>query len=358
MKRLTAIGLLLLGGAAGRIVAETFTIAPAAVAAGATVDVELHLACEADKWGGFQFDMRLPEGVTIVEDEEGFYCVEAERLTYTYRGRQECFGIDVGRLDDGSYRFLVDNNRGKTISGTEGALMTIRLVCAPTVATGDYAIALSNQKLANTDGSQSDKPADNTAAGTLAVSMDVRIGATGYASFSWPLALDFTDTGAEAYIATSLANGNLHLERVTKVPPATGLVLKGDPGTYHPTTSDVAGVTDDVAANMLLATAEAPAASTADNSIFALADNEGRVGFYHVREGLAVPRYKAYLDLTGDAAVRSYIGFDGIATGLYPALFSRGNTAARWFHIDGTTLDKPRQGVNINQGQKILIKQQ
>jgi len=262
----------------------------------------------------------------------------------------------VGHLEDGTYRFLVDNSRGKTIPGTEGVLMTIRLACAPTVATGDYAIAFSRQKLANTDGSQTATPADNASAGTLTVRMDAQIGDTGYATFSWPLALDFTDIDVEAYIATNLDKGYLHLERVTKVPPATGLVLKGTPGTYHPTTSAQAGITDDVAANMLLATAEATVASTADNRLFALANEGGRVGFYHVREGLNIPLFKAYLDLRGDAAVHSYIGFDGITTGLTRT--PDGAAAAKWYHINGSALDKPLQGVNINHGQKIIIKQQ
>ena len=354
MKKISLLCLLLLTGAAS-IHAEEFTFNNAMVAAGGMVDLELNLSCTADKWGGFQFDLRLPDGITIFEDEEGFYCIETDRLTYTYRGKFENFGIDVAQLEDGSYRFLVDNNRGKTIPSTSGTVMTIRLVCAPKVPTKSYSLKILNQKLANVDGSESVKPVDNYTAGTLIVRMDTEIGNAGYATFSWPLALDFTDTGVEAYIGTAYNSGRLQLSPVTKVPANTGLILKGAPGIYHPTTYAVAGVTDDVSSNQLSSTAEATVTATAGSALYALANNNGVVGFYQLLEGVTIPMFKAYLNLQGlSNQAPAFIGFDDPTTDVSGMTYR--NRDEKWYRTDGTVYTQPRSGININQGQKILIK--
>lgn len=351
MKKVSLLCLLLLTGAAS-LRAEDFAIGDATVAAGQTVDVELSLNCESDKWGGFQFDLRLPEGVTIFEDEEGFYCVQEDRLTYTYRNKPEYFGIDVAQLEDGSYRFLVDNNRGKTIPGASGTLMTIRLVCAPTVATKSYSLNIFNQKLSNVDGSESVKPADNATAGTLIVRMDTKIGSIGYATYSWPLALDFTDTDVEAYIATKYADGWLYLKRVMTAPASTGLILRGPEGVYHPTTLDISA--EDVSGNVLIATDDGAIQVPSGAGWYALADNSGVVGFYPVREGVTIPQYKSYFILPNGTQTKQFIGFDGLATGISHSA-SEAN-GGQWFYIDGMVGNSARKGVNIHQGHKILIK--
>lgn len=361
MKYLTLTGLLLLAGATS-LHAEDFNFTPASLAAGSTVEVELNLNCEADKWGGFQFDLHLPEGVSILEDEEGFYCTQSDRLSWTSRGKTYYFGIDVGLLDDGSYRFLIDNSGGKTISGTSGALMRMTLVCDPTVATGEYYIGITGQKLSNVDGSEGNVPSDNSRAGTLTVRMDTEVGASGYATFSWPLELDFTDMEVEAYIAANYSDGWLQFQRVQKVPAGTGLLLHGEPGMYHPTTSKVEGVTDDVTSNLFIGTSDESFITPEGSNYYALAQKENSIGFYHIKAGVCVPRFKAYFELPQTSDVRSFIGISDISTGLYQVDAKK---VPNWFDLGGrklgsdptdSTNEKPVSGIYVTKGHKTLIK--
>lgn len=354
MNRTSVIGLLLLSGAAS-LQAEDFTFTPVTIAAGGVADVELNLNCEADKWGGFQLDVILPEGFSVYEDEDGLYAEQEDRLSFTYRSKTEYFGIDMAQVGEGTYRILVDNNRGKTIGGTEGGLLLLRLVCDPTVATGEYAIGLSRQKLANIDGTESAKPSDNARAGTVTVEMNTVIGSTGYATYSWPLQLDFTDTGVEAYVATEYDNGWMHLEAVKVVPPFTGLILKGEPGTYHPVTSSDGQTQDDVAGNILTETASGPVKAASGDELYALAQHDGKVGLYHVGEGVTVPACKACFRLPQNAGAPAYIQFDGITTAIRRT--GDGRDGGSWIRVDGTVTEEPRTGgVYVNQGRKILVK--
>ena len=63
---------------------------------------------------------------------------------------------------------------------------------------------------------------------------NAQIGSYGYASFSSTSALDFTSADVEAYIATACDGTNVTMTKVEGTVAAnTGLVLKGDAGTYY-----------------------------------------------------------------------------------------------------------------------------
>ena len=92
----------------------------------------------------FQTDLYLPEGFTLVTDEDGEPIVTpSSRLTSDHI-------IMAEYLNDGGVRVLCYNASEQIISGNEGDLFYI-MVNAPDDAAGDYAIYLRNSRLTNMD---------------------------------------------------------------------------------------------------------------------------------------------------------------------------------------------------------------
>lgn len=80
----------------------------------------------------FEFWMQLPEGVTIVKDEEGDYAVTKNS---TRLGKHDL----VVALDaDGRYHFLCYANPQRNIKNNEGELLNIELLCSNNVEDGSY----------------------------------------------------------------------------------------------------------------------------------------------------------------------------------------------------------------------------
>ena len=85
----------------------------------------------------FEFYMRLPDGISIVKDEDGDYVV----MSSTRLNKHE---LSVAQDDDGRYHFLCHSNKNKTISGNDGELLSIELTCAEGVAEGTYQAMLED----------------------------------------------------------------------------------------------------------------------------------------------------------------------------------------------------------------------
>jgi hypothetical protein len=110
-----------------------------------------------------------------------------------------------------------------------------------------------------------------------------------------------------------------------------------------------------VSSNQLSSTAEATVTTTAGSALYALANNNGVVGFYQLLEGVTIPMFKAYLNLQGlSNQAPAFIGFDDPTTDVSGMTYR--NRDEKWYRTDGTVYTQPRSGININQGQKILIK--
>jgi len=84
---------------------------------------------------GLQFDLHLPEGVTVVmEDEETLEASLAKRASgFTWMGSQ---------LKDSTYRFLIFPSSKDIIADTDGTILNITLNIADTVKAGVYNIYL------------------------------------------------------------------------------------------------------------------------------------------------------------------------------------------------------------------------
>ena len=97
---------------------------------------------------GYQFDLVLPEGVTVAQDDESFYLISlsTERTT-----AKKTDYFNSAKQTDGSIRVLAASTQNITFSGNTGEVATIKINVASTVADGDYPVILKNIVTSDTD---------------------------------------------------------------------------------------------------------------------------------------------------------------------------------------------------------------
>ena len=90
---------------------------------------------------GFEFDMYLPEGITVVQDEDGFpeVTLSTERTT-----ARKTNSFDAIFNADGSLRVLAASTNGSAISGNDGEVVQVKVAIADDMAEGDYTVCFKN----------------------------------------------------------------------------------------------------------------------------------------------------------------------------------------------------------------------
>ena len=323
-KRILATALIALTTAVGAM-GEGIRINPFTLAANEEKEIEILFDNSTD-YGGVQFDMYLPDGVSIVEDEDGLYYYNTERLQYKSGRKTVDFTMQVALMDGSFYRFLIYNTEMQNIAGESGdPILVVKLKASDKVRSSTQQIRVQGQVLSTVDAEETQIRA------------------------SWPVALDFTGLDVEAYIATERLSGGLHLEQVEKVPAGTGIILKGEQGTYTLQTSYEEG--DDVSANLLQGTAEA-SMTVQTNDVFVLANKEDGLGFYRAANGLEIYQYKAYLQST--SAARVLLFDDAQPTGIASVPVSADQEAV--YTLEGLRVQSPRTGLYIKGGKVMVLK--
>ena len=178
-----------------------------------------------------------------------------------------------------------------------------------------------------------------------------------WASYSSTKALDFSNSGLTAYIATTSNGSSVHYEPVTYVPANTGVILYGTKGTHVAVTIPSA---DAVGTNLLVSTANEEHTVTAGEvgKVYAFGMKGGKVGFVQAEEDYTVAQGKSYLDLsTVGAKGIDFIGLpgsetDGIDT-IHNAQFIMHNDA---YNLAGQKVNKDYKGIVIVNGKKYLNK--
>ena len=178
-----------------------------------------------------------------------------------------------------------------------------------------------------------------------------------WASYSSTKALDFSNSGLTAYIATTSNGSSVHYEPVTYVPANTGIILNGTQGTHVAVTIPSA---EAVGTNLLVSTANAAHEVTAGEvgKVYAFGMMGGKVGFVQAEAGYIVTQGKSYLDLsTVGAKGIDFIGLpgsetDGIDT-IHNAQFIMHNDA---YNLAGQRVSKDYKGIVIVNGKKYLNK--
>ena len=95
---------------------------------------------------GFQCDVYLPDGVTPVQDEDGFYLMDIslERTT-----KMKTDFSTSALQSDGSLRFMCNSTRSYTFSGNEGEVATLTVSIDPNIEEGAYPLILKNIRISD-----------------------------------------------------------------------------------------------------------------------------------------------------------------------------------------------------------------
>lgn len=326
--------------------ADKLSIAPFTMSVGETKQIAIQMTMTEKEYRAVQFDLYLPEGVTIAKKKNGKedWSLNSDRI--------EGHSISGNLKEGGYYTIAIVSLSEDTFYEEEGDLMYIKVVASDQLSTGETQGYLKNVNLA-VSSAESTLPADEPF--TCTGSLSTTVTTLGYASFSWPKALDFTNSGLTAFIATTCNGSSLRLEPVTKVPANTGLILKGSAGsenTYSLKTTKEA--TDDVSSN-LLSSNTAGEYTVESDDIYVLSNlDDGKPGFYLASQGIHVAKYKSYLQYP--AGARRGLSFDeGTTTGIID--HSSATTADHnYYDLQGRRIDNPSSGIYVKAGKKLVIK--
>jgi hypothetical protein len=92
-----------------------------------------------------QFDLVLPEGVTVANDEDGMLISLSTRALKTHT-------IAKSVQKDGSIRIICSSNNNAVFSGNEGSVVLVKLDISKDLADGEYTVAVNNIELSSSDG--------------------------------------------------------------------------------------------------------------------------------------------------------------------------------------------------------------
>ena len=336
---------------------NTLAIDDFTIAAGEEMDIGVKMYNDVT-FTAFQFELELPEGVSVKFDEdEEEYCVgRSSRLLNAHN-------VVSQYQSNGAFKVMVYHNTNKNLKGNSGdVVLTLTLVASDQVSTGTFTPHINNIEM--TEYNSTTQTATKYKPEAVTYSCTVNINATvttlGYASFSWPRALDFTNSGLTAFIAKDCNGQSIQLHEVTKVPANTGLILKGIAGsenTYSLETTDEETL-DDVSSNQLTGTASGAYTVEGEN-IYVLSNlDDGTPGFYNANEGIHVGQYKAYLAYTGDIPARTGLTFDegDAATGIESCKQEEGKGSLLFYDLQGRNVNQPQKGVYVINGRKVIVK--
>ena len=175
----------------------------------------------------------------------------------------------------------------------------------------------------------------------------------GYATVVAEKELDFAGSGVEAFVAQIKTDPKgemyVHFEPMTVVPEGEAFVVKADKGNYD---IPVAVEWGEALDNDLKAS---DTEVTADGTQFVLANGSKGVGFYKAEENSTIAAGKGYLEISGEAGVKGFYGFEfNDATGIEETLSNSPLKGENIFNLAGQRMSKMQKGINIVAGKKVL----
>ncbi len=183
---------------------------------------------------------------------------------------------------------------------------------------------------------------------TLASLINVTVTSVGYATFCCEKAVDFTDSGIEAYTAT-LKGLSLTLNPITEVPANTGVILVAEGGK----TAQVPVIESATTAEGNCLTG-VNVETTLNEDDLILNVKDGKPGFYRAATHTTLKAHRAYISRDYfTEGVKDFI-FDGDSATAIMAVEGAVEDGAI-YNLAGQRLQKMQKGINIVNGKKILF---
>ena len=169
----------------------------------------------------------------------------------------------------------------------------------------------------------------------------------GYATFSSPAAVDFSESGAEVY-TVSVDGNNAVLTKVEsgKVPANTGVIIKSESATVEGKCIYNASALE---GNQLIAATK----EVSEKRIYILVADGESVKFTTMTSG-ALAAGKAYLPAATTSEARELNLVVGNATGISEV--NAAGKSAELYNLNGVRVSQPVKGLYIQNGKKIIVK--
>lgn len=188
----------------------------------------------------------------------------------------------------------------------------------------------------------------------------VTIGSAKMATFCPAEDVDFTNVeGVKAYIGSifNRQTGTLTLTRAYDVPAGTGLLIKGEPGTYEIPYSPSFSIASNLLKGVITTT---DISTTEDGNVnYVLGSGSQGVGFYKVgASGISLEAGRAYLQIPAEVSLsRVNLRFDDEeeATDIESTHHSP-LTTDQYYDLQGRRVEKPQRGLYIQNGKKVIVK--
>ncbi len=186
----------------------------------------------------------------------------------------------------------------------------------------------------------------------------IEIGATGYATYSSDKALDFTDSGIEAFYATGNSENMSFDNQIANPAASTGLLLKGDEGSYEVVVAESG--TDVSSENKLVACLTEKTVGTTEGcdygKVFILSQHDGKLGFFRSDNGRTLAAGKSYLYLEDVSTARAAIGFslDDNATAVQSVAVPQQPSVC--YDLQGRRVSANAKGIYIINSKKVIVK--
>ncbi len=133
----------------GRTLADNLTVADVTMNAGEKKQVSIVLNNPDHQYAAFQFDLMLPDGVTIATNTKG------KLIASLNEDRKDDHSLTVTDVGGGTYRFLAFSMTNAEFYGTSGALVDVTLEASAGAANGAKTAKLTSQVFTEVSGTQS-----------------------------------------------------------------------------------------------------------------------------------------------------------------------------------------------------------
>ena len=120
---------------------NSFYFTDAALQPGGQTSIELCMDNSATDLTCLEAEIQLPEGLSLVCDEEG------TPVATLYRNRVDGHDLQVGILENGNLKLLVSDIDGTLFRGEDGPILSFRVQAAKTAPTGECTLLTVGESL-------------------------------------------------------------------------------------------------------------------------------------------------------------------------------------------------------------------
>ena len=128
---------------------DKIVVAEVTVTKGQQATIGIDLENKTTDLTAYQFDLTLPDGVSLSLNEKGKFLV-----TKTSRYEDDSQTLNITKQEGNTYRFVCFSMSNEVITGTSGAILNASLTIGESVNIGSYEATITNIVVTKTDGTQ------------------------------------------------------------------------------------------------------------------------------------------------------------------------------------------------------------